>query len=98
AIQEFKVQTSNFSAEFGRAGGAVLNATVKSGTNQLHGDAWEFVRNDKFDAATFFENSRTHVNKGEFRQNQFGFTVGGPVYVPHVYNGKDKTFFFFDYE
>lgn len=98
AIQEFKVQTSNFSAEFGRAGGAVLNATVKSGTNQLHGDAWEFVRNDAFDAANFFENSPTHVNKGEFRQNQFGFTVGGPVYIPHVYNGKDKTFFFFDYE
>jgi Carboxypeptidase regulatory-like domain/TonB-dependent Receptor Plug Domain/TonB dependent receptor len=98
AIQEFKVQTSNFSAEFGRAGGAVLNATIKSGTNQLHGDAWEFVRNDAFDAANFFENSPTHVNKGEFRQNQFGLTLGGPVYIPHVYNGRDKTFFFVDYE
>jgi len=98
AIQEFKVQTSNFSAEFGRAGGAVLNATVKSGTNQLHGDVWEFLRNDALDAANFFENSPTHVNKGAFRQNQFGFALGGPVYIPHVYNGKDKTFFFFDYE
>lgn len=98
AIQEFKVQTSNFSAEFGRAGGAVLNATIKSGTNHLHGDAWEFLRNDAFDAANFFENSPTHINKGEFRQNQFGFTLGGPVYIPHVYNGRDKTFFFVDYE
>ncbi|HEY6290441.1 MAG TPA: carboxypeptidase-like regulatory domain-containing protein [Terriglobia bacterium] len=98
AIQEFKVQTSNFSAEFGRAGGAVLNATVKSGTNQLHGDVWEFLRNDALDAANFFENSPTHINKGAFRQNQFGFTLGGPVYIPHVYNGKDKTFFFVDYE
>ena len=98
AIQEFKVQTSNFSAEFGRAGGAVLNATIKSGTNHLHGDAWEFVRNDAFDAANFFENSPSHINKGEFRQNQFGFTLGGPIYIPHVYNGKDKTFFFVDYE
>jgi Carboxypeptidase regulatory-like domain/TonB dependent receptor len=98
AIQEFKVQTSNFSAEFGRAGGAVLNATVKSGTNLLHGDVWEFLRNDALDAANFFENSPTHVNKGAFRQNQFGFTLGGPVYIPHVYNGKDKTFFFVDYE
>lgn len=97
ALQEFKVQTSNFSAEFGRAGGAVLNAAIKSGTNQLHGDAWEFVRNDKFDAANFFENAG-NVTKGEYRQNQFGFTLGGPVYIPHVYNGKDKTFFFFDFE
>ena len=57
AVQEFKVQTSNYSAEIGRAGGAVLNATIKSGTNHLHGNVWEFLRNDKFDAANFFENS-----------------------------------------
>src|SRR6266567_3851239 len=98
AIQEFKVQTSNFSAEFGRAGGAVINATIKSGTNQVHGSAWEFVRNDKFDAANFFENSPTHIQKGEFRRNQFGGSVGGPITIPHVYNGKDKTFFFGDFE
>ncbi len=55
AIQEFKVQTSNFSAEFGRAGGAVVNATVKSGTNRIHGTLWEFLRNDKFDAADEYE-------------------------------------------
>ena len=98
AIQEFKVQTSNFSAEFGRAGGAVINATIKSGTNRVHGSAWEFVRNDKFDAANFFENSPTHIQKGEFRRNQFGASIGGPITIPHVYSGKDKTFFFGDFE
>jgi Carboxypeptidase regulatory-like domain len=97
AIQEFKVQTSDYSAQIGRAGGAVLNATVKSGTNDLHGNVWEFFRNDKFDAANFFEDSGG-IKKGEFRQNQFGFTLGGPVVIPHVYNGKNKLFFFGDYE
>lgn len=97
SLQEFKVQTTNYSAEIGRAGGAVLNASIKAGTNQLHGDAWEFVRNDKFDAADFFENA-SNVTKGEYRQNQFGFTLGGPVYIPRLYNGKNKSFWFFDYE
>jgi hypothetical protein len=97
AIQEFKVQTSDFSAEFGRSGAAVLNATIKSGTNEFHGAGWEFFRNDKLDAADFFENAR-NVKKGELRQNQFGFTVGGPVLIPHVFNGKNKLFFFADYE
>jgi Carboxypeptidase regulatory-like domain len=97
AVQEFKVQTSNYSAEIGRAGGAVLNATIKSGTNHLHGNVWEFLRNDKFDAANFFENSGG-IRKGKFRQNQFGFTIGGPVVIPHLLNGRDKLFFFGDYE
>jgi hypothetical protein len=97
AVQEFKVQTSNFSAELGRAGGGVLNATIKSGTNSFHGDAWEFLRNSGLDAANFFENA-ANQSKGEFRQNQFGATIGGPLTIPHVYNGKDKTFFFGDYE
>ncbi len=98
AIQEFKVQTSNFSAEFGRAGGAILNATIKSGTNHVHGSLWEFLRNDVLDAANFFQNSPTHIDKGQFQQNQFGGSIGGPIIIPHVYNGKDKTFFFADYE
>jgi len=103
AIQEFKVQTTNFSAEFGRSGAAVMNATVKSGTNQLHGDVWEFFRNDKLDAADYFErtldpNGKAHTQKGELRQNQFGFTLGGPVVIPHVFNGRNKVFFFGDYE
>jgi Carboxypeptidase regulatory-like domain/TonB dependent receptor len=90
AIQEFKVQTSDFSAEYGRSGAAVLNASSKSGTNQIHGDVWEFFRNDKFDAADYFEDAG-HVRKGELRQNQFGGTIGGPVI-------KNKVFFFGDYE
>ena len=97
AIQEFKVQTSDFSAEFGRSGAAVLNATIKSGTNEFHGTAWEFFRNDKLDAAEFFENAG-QIPKGELRQNQFGVSGGGPVVIPHVFNGRNKLFFFGDYE
>jgi hypothetical protein len=97
AVQEFKVQTSDFSAEFGRSGAAVLNATIKSGTNSFHGAAWEFFRNDKLDAADFFEDAG-EVPKGELRQNQFGFTAGGPVVIPKVFNGRNKVFFFGDYE
>jgi hypothetical protein len=97
AVQEFKVQTSDFSAEFGRSGAAVLNATIKSGTNSFHGTVWEFLRNDKLDAADFFENAGK-VPKGRLRQNQFGFSAGGPVIIPKVFNGRNKVFFFGDYE
>jgi hypothetical protein len=90
AIGEFKLQTSSFSAEFGRAGGAVLNATLKSGTNEFHGSAWEFLRNDKLDATDFFLNSAGQ-SKGAFKRNQFGATAGGPIL-------KNKTFWFADYE
>ncbi len=96
-LAEFKVQTNNYNAQFGRAAGAVLNATVKSGTNQLHGDAWEFLRNDKVDATDFFINAAGKPIS-EFRRNQFGFTQGGPVYLPHLYDGRNRTFFFVDYE
>ena len=88
AIQEFKVETNNYSAESGRSAAAVLNATLKSGTNGFHGALWEFFRNDKLDAANYFENG---LQKGEFRQNQFGATFGGPI-------RRNKTFFFVDYE
>jgi hypothetical protein len=87
AIEEFKVQTGQFSAELGRSAGAVLNATIKSGTNSLHGDVWEFFRNDKLDAADWFEQS----GKGELRLNQFGGTIGGRII-------KNKLFFFGDIE
>ncbi len=90
AIQEFKVQTADFSAELGRSAGAVLNATIKSGTNSIHGAAWEFFRNDKLDAADWFENN-SGTKKGELRQNQFGASIGGPII-------KDKLFYFGDYE
>ena len=103
AIQEFKVQTTNFSAEYGRSGAAVLNATIKSGTNQFHGDVWEFFRNDKLDAADYFERTiqpdgTAKTRKGELRHNQYGFTIGGPVLIPHVFDGRNKVFFFGDYE
>jgi Carboxypeptidase regulatory-like domain/TonB dependent receptor len=96
AIQDFKVQTTNFSAEFGRSGAAVLNATIKSGTNNFHGTAWEFFRNDVLDARDYFENAGT--TKGAYRQNQFGFSAGGPVIIPRVFDGRNKLFFFADYE
>ena len=90
AVQEVRVQTSNFNAEFGRAGSAVLQATTKSGTNKFHGALWEFLRNDIFDANSFF-NDRNGVKKPKLRQNQFGFTIGGPI----IHN---KLFFFGDYQ
>lgn len=90
AIQEFNVQTADFSAELGRAAGAVLNATIKAGTNSIHGTVWEFFRNDKLDAADWFEDNNG-IKKGKLRQNQFGGSVGGPIL-------KDKLFYFGDYE
>jgi len=89
AIQEFRIQTSDYSAEFGRSGGAVINATIKSGTNQFHGTAFDFLRNDVLDARNFFEPAGSP--KAPFRQNQFGGTLGGPI-------RRNKTFFFMDYQ
>ena len=90
AIQEFKIQTNITSAEFGTAAGANVNIVTKSGTNEIHGTVFEFVRNDNFDATEFFAN-RSGTEKPEFRQNQFGTTVGGPIV-------RNRTFFFFMYE
>ena len=90
AIEEFKVQTSTYSAEFGRANGGVVNLQIKSGTNQFHGSGFEFLRNDKFDANDLFNNKFGRA-KPAFRQNQFGGTLGGPI-------RHDKTFFFMDYQ
>jgi len=88
-IQEFKVNSHNDQAEFGSVLGGIINVVSKSGTNELHGTAWEYVRNDAFDARNTFQQS-VQI----FRQNQFGFTVGGPVILPKLYNGKNKTFFY----
>jgi hypothetical protein len=88
ALQEFRVQTRTYSAEFGTSAGAVINATIKSGANQFHGDLWEFLRNNDLDSNSFFNNSGG-VPRGHFSQNQFGGTFGGPII-------KDKTFFFVD--
>lgn len=97
AVEEFKVKTNNFSAEFGRAAGAIVSANIKSGSNQVHGSLWEFVRNEKFDANNFFSNANG-VPRQPFKQNQFGFTIGGPVVIPKLYDGHNKTFVFGDYE
>src|ERR1700676_4556396 len=90
AIQEFSVLTSNYSADYGRTAGGVVNAITRSGTNQFHGSVYEFLRNDKLDAANFFENAGG-IRKASFRQNQFGVSAGGPI-------RKDKLFVFGDYE
>ncbi len=97
AIQEFKLQTGDNSAEFGHSVGAVINAVVKSGTNQVQGDLFEYLRNEVLNANDFFSNLNG-VKRQEYRQNQFGGTIGGPVYIPKLYNGRNKTFFFFDYQ
>ncbi|HXW92616.1 MAG TPA: TonB-dependent receptor [Terriglobales bacterium] len=91
-IQEFKVQSHNDEAEFGQVLGGIVNLVTKSGTNQYHGDAWEFLRNDAFDAANYF-----NPVKIPLKQNQFGGAVGGPVILPR-YNGRNKTFLYFSYE
>jgi hypothetical protein len=92
ALQEFRVQTNNLSAEYGRTGGAVINLVHRSGTKEFHGVLYEFLRNDKFDANGFF-NNRNGASKPPFRYNQFGFTLGGPL-TP----SRQSTFFFVSYE
>ena len=97
AVTEFTVDTNGFKAEYGHAGGGVMTFTTKSGTNGLHGSAYEFLRNNDFDANDFFSN-RAGKPRQIYKQNDFGFTVGGPVWIPKIIHGKDKTFFFFSYE
>ncbi|WP_348267197.1 carboxypeptidase-like regulatory domain-containing protein [Edaphobacter paludis] len=92
ALQEFSVQQSPYSAEYNR-GGAFFNATTKSGTNKFHGGIFEFIRNDKLDARNYFSATRAIL-----KRNQFGGAIGGPLSIPHLYSGKDRTFFFLDYE
>ena len=93
AIQEFQEQTKGYSAAYG-GGANQINLTTRSGTNQLHGTAYEFFRNDALDARNFFD---PHTIS-PLRQNQFGYTLGGPVWIPKLYNGKNRTFFFVNYE
>lgn len=93
AIKEFKVQSNTMSAEFGFTLGGVINVVTKSGTNLMHGTLYEFMRNPVFDARNTFA-----VAKGQFHYNQYGGSIGGPVVLPKLYNGKNKTFFFYNYE
>jgi hypothetical protein len=95
SVGEFRVLTSGASAEFGGNSGAFVNVVSRRGTNDLHGSLFEFLRNDKLDSRNFFDvTGRSAPNK----RNQFGFVFTGPVYLPKVYNGKDKTFFMFSWE
>lgn len=95
--EEFKIQQNVFTAQYGRSMGNVVNAITKSGSNELHGDAFEFIRNSALDANNFFANS-AGLARPHFERNQFGFTAGGPVYIPGLYRQKEKTFFFGGYE
>jgi hypothetical protein len=100
-VQEFKVDNSTFSAEYGRNSGAIVNIATSSGSNEYHGEFFEFIRNNVLDARNFFD-----ARKPPFKRNQFGFNLGGPVNLPHFgeggdafsYHGKNRTFFFFSYE
>lgn len=97
ALEEFRATTSTYSAEYGRSSGGQFSFTTRSGTNQIHGSLFEYFRNDALDASNWFSNA-TGTPKPKERQNNFGGTFGGPVYVPRLYDGRDRTFFFFSYE
>jgi hypothetical protein len=96
AVQEFQVQTGTYPAQYGGYMGVQMNVVTKSGVNDFHGAAWEFLRNDRLDARGFFEDPSSP--KSPFRQNQFGGEFAGPLLIPKLYNGRDKTFFMMDYE
>ncbi|HSP68346.1 MAG TPA: TonB-dependent receptor, partial [Bryobacteraceae bacterium] len=93
AMQETAIQTSNFAAEFGQVGGGLFNITMRSGTNQYHGGGFDYLANEAFNGSTPFSNVKPRI-----RRNNYGYSLGGPVWIPKVYNGKDKTFFFYNKE
>ncbi len=97
AIQEFRVQTNVTSAEYGQGAGANVNVAIKSGTNQIHGSAFEFVRNSSLDANDWFRNY-ANLPKPQYQRNQYGGVIGGPLVIPKVYDGRDRTFWLFNYE
>jgi hypothetical protein len=97
AVQEFRVQSNTYDAQFGRTGGGTINVSLKGGTNQLHGSLYHYFRNDILNANSF-QNNANRVARTAFRWNQPGAVVDGPVYIPGLYNGRDKTFFMFNWE
>ena len=96
-VQEFKVQQNSFTSQYGWSTGNVINVVTKSGGSSLHGDAYDYLRNGKLDANYFFNGINGQPKQNSHR-NQFGVSLGGPVYIPGVYKQRDKTFFFFNYE
>lgn len=93
ALSEFRMVTSTINPEFSRNSGAIMNVLIKNGTNQLHGDGFEFFRDKTLDARNFYQ-----PTVSPFHQNEFGGTIGGPITIPHIYNGRDRSFFFFSYQ
>lgn len=93
SVQEFKMLTSGYSAEYGRYAGGMLTVVTKSGTNRVHGSLYEFVRNDAFDSRSYFD-----LTKSKLRRNQFGASLSGPLYIPKLYDGRNRTFFMFTWE
>ena len=100
SIEEFAIQTSNYAAEYGQVGGGVFNVTMRSGTNQFHGSAYDYFVNEAFNAGNPYTDAPAGTGnpRPRNRRNDYGFTVGGPVWIPKLYNGHDKTFFFFNWE
>ena len=94
ALQEFTVQ-SNYSAEYGRGGGVAIHALTKSGTNAFHGSVYDYFRSENLNANTFERNAEG-LSKPDFKQHQWGGTIGGPIAIPGVYDGRNKSFFFFN--
>ncbi len=98
AIEETAIQTSNYAAEYGQAGGGVFNMTMRSGTNLFHGSAYLYFRNEALNAYPPYDDSAGQRTRDRDRRQNYGFTAGGPVYIPKVYDGRDKTFFFWSLE
>src|SRR5713226_1592701 len=97
AVQEMRVQTNTFDAEYGHSGAAFVNVSTRSGTNEIHGTFYWYLRNDNLNANSFF-NNQIGRPKNENKQNTYGFSLSGPAYIPKVYNGRDRTHYFFDFE
>ena len=97
SVQEFKIQTNSYDAQYGRSGGGSVNVVLKSGTNRVHGTVYEYMRRNWLDANSFQNNARGAEKDGHYL-DQYGFQLDGPVYIPRIYNGKNKTFFLFNYE
>ena len=97
AVEEMRVQTNAYDAEYGHSGAAFVNVSTRSGTNEIHGSAYWFLRNDNLNANNFF-NNRNGAPKEEMKRNTYGGSLGGPVWLPKLYNGHDRTFYFVNYE
>lgn len=97
SVAEFRILSNNYTAEYGRGSGGVVSVVIKSGTNQLHGSLYEYLRNEDFNASDYFSNE-AGLPRPILKRNQFGGTLGGPIVIPKIVNGKDRLFFFFGYQ